>query len=195
MLAGGERHKVTLMGPSAAGKTSIMHRFSSGSFVEGQAPTIGAAFTSKELDTSKGKVTLNIWDTAGQERFMSLVPKYARGSSAVLVVFDMTSAASFESAKTLIETERGEYDKNIVWFLVANKSDQEPFTDVADFKEWAEKHNVHFFTTSAKTGENIADLFAAVAEEVAGMQDSSEVTDVVEVEEPTPGDAGGGGCC
>ena len=131
MLAGGERHKITLMGPSAAGKTSIMHRYSSGSFSEDQVPTIGAAFTSSDIDTSKGKVTLNIWDTAGQERFKSLVPKYARGSSAVIVVFDSTSVNSLKEAQTIVEQESTIYDSKMIWFFVANKSDQEPSDDVA----------------------------------------------------------------
>ena len=195
MIAGGERHKVTLMGPSAAGKTSILHRFASGSFSEDQAPTIGAAFTSKELDTTKGKVILNIWDTAGQERFKSLVPKYARGSSAVVVVFDVTSPDSFESAQSLIEKERGEYEGKMAWFLVANKNDCEPFVDLERVREWAQATKMRFFSTSAKTGDGIGELFASVAEDVAGTLDESEAVEVVDVEEPGRDAGDGGGCC
>lgn len=193
MLAGGERHKITLMGPSAAGKTSIMHRYSSGSFSEDQVPTIGAAFTSSDIDTSKGKVTLNIWDTAGQERFKSLVPKYARGSSAVIVVFDSTSVNSLKEAQTIVEQESTIYDSKMIWFFVANKSDQEPSVNITAIQEWATERKLRFFRTSAKTGDNITELFNAVAEEVAGTLDESEISEAVPVEEPKPNT--GGSCC
>lgn len=38
-------------------------------------------------------------DTAGQERYASLAPLYYRGASAAAVVYDITSAESFQKAK------------------------------------------------------------------------------------------------
>ncbi len=38
-------------------------------------------------------------DTAGQERYASLAPLYYRGASAAAVVYDITSADSFQKAK------------------------------------------------------------------------------------------------
>ena len=38
-------------------------------------------------------------DTAGQERYASLAPLYYRGSSAAVVVYDITSTDSFAKAQ------------------------------------------------------------------------------------------------
>lgn len=40
-------------------------------------------------------VRLQLWDTAGQERFRSLIPSYIRDSSVAVVVYDVSSRASF----------------------------------------------------------------------------------------------------
>ena len=41
------------------------------------------------------QVRLQLWDTAGQERFRSLIPSYIRDSSVAVVVYDITSNATF----------------------------------------------------------------------------------------------------
>lgn len=40
-------------------------------------------------------VILNLWDTAGQERFKSLIPSYIKDAAAAIIIFDITSRASF----------------------------------------------------------------------------------------------------
>jgi Ras-related protein Rab-7A len=42
-------------------------------------------------------VTLQIWDTAGQEKFQSLGYAFYRGADCCALVYDLTSAQSFES--------------------------------------------------------------------------------------------------
>lgn len=161
-----ERHKIALLGPSSAGKTSIMIRFSNSTFSEDEEPTVGAAFASKDLTVSGKIITLNIWDTAGQERFKSLVPKYARGASAIIVVFDVTKPESYTQARNLVETERTEYGDDVCWFFVGNKIDCSIEVDLSSAAEFARSQNIKFFRTSAKTGDNVDTLFQCVAEEV-----------------------------
>lgn len=174
-----ERHKVALMGPSSAGKTSIMLRFASGTFAEDQEPTVGAAFATKDIAVNCTTVTLNIWDTAGQERFKSLVPKYARGSSAIIVVFDVTQPESLKAAQNIIENEKNEYGMDVVWFLVANKCDCPLVVDIRSVQEWSRSNNVRLFRTSAKTGEGIDLLFMSVGEEVIGRNKSADERNLI----------------
>lgn len=54
------------------GKTSIVHRYTSGHFSYSLSSTIGASFLTKKLVVDGCKVRLQIWDTAGQERFRSM---------------------------------------------------------------------------------------------------------------------------
>jgi small GTP-binding protein len=161
-----DRHKIAFLGPSAAGKTSIINQFTSGSFSDEEAMTVGAAFATAEIATSHGYVSLSIWDTAGQEKFRSLTPRYARGSSAIIVVFDQGSVESYAQAQEIVTTERTNYDNDTCWYLVANKSDCPAAVNIAGVQAWAASHSLPFVQTSAKTGENVRLLFMTVAEDV-----------------------------
>ncbi|MCO5600913.1 hypothetical protein L7F22_055030 [Adiantum nelumboides] len=58
---------------SGVGKTSLVHRYTSGHFSASSVPsTIGASFLTKKLIVDGVKVRLQLWDTAGQERFRSM---------------------------------------------------------------------------------------------------------------------------
>lgn len=66
--------KVVILGSQGVGKTSLVHRYTSGHFSAASVPsTIGASFLTKKLIVDGVKVRLQIWDTAGQERFRSMV--------------------------------------------------------------------------------------------------------------------------
>ena len=72
--------------------------------------TIGIDFLSKTMYLEDRTVRLQLWDTAGQERFRSLIPSYIRDSSVAVIVYDVSSRASFvNSAKWIseVKAERG----------------------------------------------------------------------------------------
>ncbi|KAM0752638.1 ras-domain-containing protein [Meredithblackwellia eburnea MCA 4105] len=87
--------KITLLGPTSSGKSSLRHRFVTHTFNSSFRTTIGADFLStcltlgeEEHEVKANKVNLAIWDTAGQERFRSLGRAFYRGSDAVVLVWD-----------------------------------------------------------------------------------------------------------
>ncbi|KAA1132770.1 hypothetical protein PGTUg99_009856 [Puccinia graminis f. sp. tritici] len=59
---------IDMMMTTGVGKTSIVHRYTTGSFSYSLTSTIGASFCTKKLSVDGCKVRLQIWDTAGQER-------------------------------------------------------------------------------------------------------------------------------
>ncbi|POW08070.1 hypothetical protein PSTT_07825, partial [Puccinia striiformis] len=87
--------KVVILGMQGVGKTSIVHRYTTGSFSYSLTSTIGASFCTKKLSVDGCKVRLQIWDTAGQERFRSMAPMYYRGANAAILVYDITNKESF----------------------------------------------------------------------------------------------------
>jgi small GTP-binding protein len=163
------KFKVVLMGASSVGKTSLVIRFSRNVFSENQDATIGAAFISREMDTAKGPVALHVWDTAGQERYRALVPRYSQGASAILVVFDLSEAGSLDSARDWFAEAHENHPIGVSWFLVGNKCDLAVAADVEKAKAFAAAHGLAYVETSAKTGQNVDELFARVAVAMAQL--------------------------
>jgi Ras-related protein Rab-5C len=156
--------KVVLVGPHAAGKTSLILRASIGFFSPDQVPSVGAACTPLNVAIGRRRVSLSLWDTAGQERYRSLIPRYSEGSAGIILVFDLASSESYQAAKeVLAEVRQNHSPSSAIWFLVGNKSDKCPDVFLDDAKDFAEAEGMIYIQTSAKTGDNVTELFGHVA--------------------------------
>jgi small GTP-binding protein len=109
-------------------------------------------------------VSLSLWDTAGQERDRLLIPRYSQGSAGIIVVFDLASSESYQDAKeVLAEVRQNHSPSSVIWFLVGNKSDKCPDVFLEDAKDFADSEGMSYVQTSAKTGDNVTELFDHVA--------------------------------
>ncbi len=90
---------------------------------------------------------------------------YYRGAAAALVVYDITSVSSFQRAQSWIQELQSQASNNIVILLIGNKTDMAHkrmvSTDMA--KSYAEENNVTYFETSAKTNDNVSEVFMVCA--------------------------------
>jgi len=160
--------KVVLLGSTCVGKTSIVIRICSDEFDMDQPQTIGVQYQTKTIVTDRAEVTLRIWDTAGQERFRALAPMYYQGSRVAIIVFSLKSRSSLSEAEGWIQELQTHLDDMPVLFLVGNMADLQDQREVSDEEATAlaDRINAQYFETSAKTGQNIQELFAAVADRV-----------------------------
>ncbi|PHH49511.1 GTP-binding protein ypt5 [Ceratocystis fimbriata CBS 114723] len=163
--------KLVLLGESAVGKSSIVLRFVKDQFDSFRESTIGAAFLTQKVETKdKNIVKFEIWDTAGQERYKSLAPMYYRNANCAVVVYDITQAASLDKAKAWVKELQRQANENIVIALAGNKLDlvqEQPdkrAVPAADAEAYAREAGLLFFETSAKSGENVAEIFSTIAE-------------------------------
>ncbi|KKA28250.1 hypothetical protein TD95_002427 [Thielaviopsis punctulata] len=154
--------KLVLLGESAVGK---------GQFDSFRESTIGAAFLTQKVETKdKNIVKFEIWDTAGQERYKSLAPMYYRNANCAVVVYDITQAASLDKAKAWVKELQRQANENIVIALAGNKLDlvqEQPdkrAVPTAEAEAYAREAGLLFFETSAKSGENVAEIFDTIAE-------------------------------
>ncbi|XP_059641382.1 ras-related protein RHN1-like isoform X2 [Cornus florida] len=151
------------------GKTSLVLRFVKGQFFEHQEPTIGAAFFTQILSLSEATVKFDIWDTAGQERYHSLAPMYYRGAAAAVVVYDISSMDTFIRAKKWVQELKKQGNLHLVMALVANKSDLEPNREVEteEGEQFSQENGMFFIETSARSSQNINELFYEIAKRLA----------------------------
>jgi small GTP-binding protein len=153
--------KYIIIGDAAVGKSNLLIRYSQGEFNEEYRITIGVEFGVKTEDIDGKKFRIQIWDTAGQENFRSIVKGYYQNSACAIVTYDITSRKSFSNVKSWIEECKNLSSKNVLIVLVGNKTDlsnqREVETD--EGRELADQNGILFFETSAKTGENVDEVF------------------------------------
>ncbi|XP_073832987.1 RAS oncogene family member Rab21 [Musca autumnalis] len=154
--------KVVLLGEGCVGKTSIVLRYVEDKFNPQHISTLQASFLTKKVNLDNGnKVQLNIWDTAGQERFHALGPIYYRGSHGAILVYDITDQDSFQKVKNWVKELKRMLGSEIILTIAGNKIDLEEQRTVQEDEAvaYAESVGAHYFETSAKTNENVDELF------------------------------------
>ncbi|KAG1664363.1 Ras-related protein Rab-18-B [Nymphon striatum] len=160
--------KILIIGESGVGKSSLLLRFTDGTFDSEQSATIGVDFKVKSLTLDDNTVKLAIWDTAGQERFRTLTPSYYRGAQGVILVYDVTNRNSFSKLDMwLNELETYSTRSDIVKMLVGNKIDKDN-RDLSreEGMKFARKHSMLFIEASAKTKDGVQCAFEELVEKV-----------------------------
>jgi small GTP-binding protein len=112
------------------------------------------------LSIEDKKVHAQIWDTAGQERYRAIASAYYRGAVGAMLVYDLTSARSFQAlARWLGELRLA--DPKITVMLVGNKCDMAELRviSIEEGMSFAKNQNLLFIETSAKEATNVRESF------------------------------------
>jgi Ras-related protein Rab-33B len=88
-------------------------------------------------------IQLQLWDTAGQERFRtSMVKHYYRNTHAVVLVYDVTNASSFDSLKKWVDECNKNCLHDIPRILVGNKCDGVAAVTTNVAQRYADQNNM-----------------------------------------------------
>jgi small GTP-binding protein len=160
--------KYIIIGDAAVGKSNLLIRYVYGEFNKDYQNTIGVEFGVKNINIKNKICRIQIWDTAGQETFKSITKGYYKNSVCAIIVYDITRRDSFNNINTWINDCKTICSKTVSMVLVGAKSDLEINRQVMkeEGEELAEKNGIPFYETSAKTGENVNEVFFKSAEEI-----------------------------
>ena len=157
--------KIALLGDSRVGKSTIVNKFINLDFKDDLLSTIGSdRFETKFTLKNGEKIKLIIWDTAGQERFRSIALKALKAVQGVILVFDLTKRETFENVNKWIETAN-ENLKTPNLVLFGNKADLDKTmwkVTKEEAEDFAQKLNMKYFETSAKTRQGLEDGFSSI---------------------------------
>ena len=184
-MAEPEGIKITLIGNSGVGKTSIINQYIDQTFDEANAATIGANYSEKVITKNNKEYELNIWDTAGQEKFHSVGKHFYKDAYIVCLVYDITSQDSLEQLETIWYPDIKKYgEKYTILAVVGNKSDLYENDNLADenhAKEFAQSINAIFMLTSAKTGDGIEKLFDTLVDKFLSSDFNSKYKEMKQI--------------
>ena len=156
--------KVVLLGETAVGKSCLISRFISDTFLTNHVATMAGSFSSKNVfyDKVNKKIKYEIWDTAGQEKYRSLNKMFYQDAKVAILVLDITRKDTFEAIKNYWYSELKENSpKNIIIAIAANKSDLYEYEEITneELEKYANSIGAIYKQTSALQSSGINDLF------------------------------------
>ncbi len=159
--------KIIMLGDPATGKTSIVRRYSEGVFSEDYKITIGTTFIIKKVKLNTREVKLVIWDLGGQPHYGEVRKRYMEGAKLAISVFDVTNRKSYNNLENWINKYKEVVPEGII-VIAGNKIDmiKERKISVQETMRLKDKYGYITLEVSAKTGENITELFRTVAKEI-----------------------------
>ncbi|MHA1732213.1 MAG: Rab family GTPase [Promethearchaeota archaeon] len=158
--------KVVLAGDESVGKTSLVRRFVDDKFSEQYKKTLGFEISVKAVEVSGAPIVFSIWDVGG-EKFKRQQKNYYTDARGVFVVFDLSKEDSFKHVPKWVQYVRSVVPTSPV-IIVGNKSDlcdDAPGCVALDMLEDVTRRveAVWCTSTSAKTGENVEEMFSEMA--------------------------------
>ena len=164
--------KVTVIGDGSVGKTSLIQKFTQGTFQTDYIKTIGAQLTKYKTEIDGYRIELIFWDIAGQDSFHFLRPSFYRGSNAGIIVYSLEEndlgKRSFEHILSWYKDVK-QFCGEIPVVLFANKVDliNERSLDKTKIQNLVKEHNfLGYYITSAKTGQGLDEAFNALSKEI-----------------------------
>lgn len=160
--------KISIIGDSSVGKSSLLLKYSDDVFIEYFSSTIGVDFRSKIIEIDDKKIKLQIWDTTGNERFRPMLNFYLGESNGIIIMFDITNKTSFNNITSWLRDI--DYDKSpyIPVLIVGNKIDIETervisYEEALDFSN---QHNIEYIEISVKENQNVDTVFNLISKEI-----------------------------
>ena len=182
--------KLVIVGDGQCGKTSLLMVQSGQPFPEKYIPTVFENYISR-IPLKRNKIVeLSLWDTAGQEEYDRLRPLSYPDTDVVIMAYDITDRNTLIHINEKWQHEMRHFLANTPKILCGTKLDlrNNDNNDVSNNKYVTYDEGsalatklgcIKFLECSAKTGENVQDLFNLAAKlAVKGPASSKKLKNV-----------------
>ncbi len=167
------RLKICLVGDRGVGKTSLIERYAFNHHDPRYVQTVGTRVYRKRVGARLSEYKLNlvvdldIWDVTGQKAFASLFSQaYFYGAQGVIAVCDATRKDTLFNLDHWLDTALG-LRRAVRIGIAVNKSDVPKRRILPrDVDITARAYEAPYLYVSARTGENVEDLFAGLILEI-----------------------------
>ncbi|MFX1498928.1 MAG: Rab family GTPase [Promethearchaeota archaeon] len=160
--------KISVIGDGGVGKTSLIKKYTMGTFEKDYVKTIGAQFSTYDEEIDGDLINLIFWDIAGQDDFNFLHPLFYKESRAAIIVFSLEENDLGKDSFMHITNWYNELTKYcgiIPVVIFANKVDlvnQNDLNEIEVKKLVKDNSFLGHYITSAKTGQGVIEAFNAI---------------------------------
>ena len=177
--------KIVVTGDYKAGKSSLIHRFTEKEFGHDLKSTSGFKVSKKVVNIDDDIImNLAIWDTGGLSSQISPnKEKIYKFADAALIVLDISNQNHVKNIKKWYNEIVESVSYEIPIFLAITKSDLSDghlSSRLKDIEEIAKRFHIKHLLVSAKTGENIDDLFYEVIYTIISSKSKGESYELTE---------------
>ena len=146
---------LVIIGQTNVGKTCLVNRFIKDTFTT-TVSTVGMDFQKTVMEFDGVKASIRIWDTAGMERYASITKSCYTRADGVLIVFDLTSRASFNSLDLFIDKVKKFSPKNSIVIICGNKTDlhDQRVIEEQEAIDFAKANGMPYYEVSCKLNDN-----------------------------------------
>jgi len=162
--------KVVLLGDGGVGKTSLTARYVVNKFDDKYIATIGTKVSRKDIQVVRPNLIINlrmmIWDILGQKEYSKIRTASLSGAQGIILVGDLTREETVETLTEFWLRETRSIVGDVPTVLVGNKSDLagKDLMVSTVLESAAKELGCPVFISSAKTGENVEEIFISLGE-------------------------------
>jgi small GTP-binding protein len=152
--------KIILTGSFGVGKTSLFNRFIYQEFNDKYLTSIGVKVNKKQVKVEDKEVSLLVWDIAGEISQDKVPSSYFLGASGIVYVMDLSRPMTFKNLESDYLFLKELMPLGVIK-IVGNKRDLVTDEQIEEIQKGLSR--TIDCLTSAKTGENVDQLFLDLA--------------------------------